>query len=100
MKFAFEKPTIRIYRYYFLGISKPVMIQAYSSQEARVAMDKIWGRLGKEYQASRVIGETVSVPVFGVSKRDEGDKTYVWVGKGYSKNGWMESKEYEKNFEK
>lgn len=98
MKFSFDKPTIRLYRYYFLGLPKPIIIQAYNKVEAREAIDKIWGQLGKEYQNSRIIGETVSVPVFGVSKRVEGEKTYVWVGKDYSKSGWLESSDFEKKF--
>ena len=98
MKFSFDKPTIRLYRYYFLGLPKPIIIQAYDKVEARATIDRIWGQLAKEYQQSKIIGETVSVPVFGVSTRVEGDKTYLWVGKEYSKNGWMESSEYQKRF--
>ena len=98
MKFSFDKPTIRLYRYYFLGIAKPIIIQAHDKVEARATIDRIWGQLAKEYQQSKIIGETVSVPVFGVSTRVENDKTYLWVGKEYSKNGWMESNEYQKKF--
>lgn len=98
MKFSFDKPTIRLYRYYFLGLPKPIIIQAYDKVEARAAIDRIWGELAKEYQQSKIIGETVSVPIFGVSKRSEGDKTYVWVSKEYSKSGWMEASEFEKKF--
>jgi len=98
MKFSFDKPTIRLYRYYFLGIPKPIIIQAHDKVEARATIDRIWAQLGREYQNSKIIGETVSVPVFGVSTRVEGDRSYVWVGKDYSKNGWMESSQYEKKF--
>jgi|694.fasta_scaffold02526_36 hypothetical protein len=99
MKFSFEKPTIRLYRFYFLGISTPLTIQAYNEKEARIAVDKIWNRLSKEYQVSRIIGQTVSVPIFGVSKRKEGDKTLVWVGKGFSKTGWMDIEVFKKKYE-
>jgi hypothetical protein len=98
MKFSFDKPTIRLYRYYFLGLPKPIIIQAYDKVEARATIDRIWKQLSPDYQKSRIIGETVSVPIFGVSKRTEGDKTYVWVGKEYSSKGWMESTEFEKKF--
>jgi len=90
MNFSFEKPTIRLYRFYFLGISTPITIQAYNEKEARATMDRIWGNLAKPYQSSRIIGQTVSVPIFGVSKRKEGDKTLVWVGKGFPRQvGWI-----------
>jgi hypothetical protein len=100
MKFSFDKPTIRLYRYYFLGVPKPVIIQAYNKAEARSTIERIWSRLAKEYQQSRIIGETVSLPVFGVSTRQEGEENFVWVGKDYSSSGWMKSNEFEKKFSK
>ncbi len=100
MKFSFDKPTIRLYRYYFLGVPKPVIIQALNKEEARNTIERIWSRLAKEYQQSRIIGETVSLPVFGVSTRQEGEENYVWVGKDYSSSGWMKSNEFEKKFSK
>lgn len=99
MNFSFEKPTIRLYRFYFLGISTPITIQAYNEKEARATIDKIWCNLSKPYQASRIIGQTVSVPVFGVTKRIEGEVTLVWVGKGFSKTGWMNIDVYKKKYE-
>lgn len=98
MKFSFDKPTIRLYRYYFLGIPKPVIIQAHNKVEARSTIERIWSQLGKEYQASKIIGETVSLPVFGATIRQEGEEKYVWVGKDYSPNGWMKSSDFEKKF--
>lgn len=99
MNFSFEKPTIRLYRFYFLGISTPITIQAYNEKEARATIDKIWYNLAKPYQASRIIGQTVSVPVFGVTKRIEGELTLVWVGKGFSKTGWMNIDVFKKKYE-
>lgn len=99
MNFSFEKPTIRLYRFYFLGISTPITIQAYNEKEARASINKIWGNLSPQHQKSRIIGQTVTVPVFGVSKRKEGDKTLVWVGKGFSKTGWMDEEDYKKKYE-
>lgn len=100
MMFSFEKPTIRLYKYYFLGIEKPIMIQAMDSRQARATLDKIWMQLGAEYQNSRIIGETTSVPVIGVTEREAGGKTLVWVGTKYSPNGWIEKSIFEKNMGK
>lgn len=96
--FPFEKPTIRLYKYYFFGLPEPIIISAYNKKEARVAMDRIWKQLPPPYQASKVIGETVTLPVFGVTERKQGDKTLVWVGKEYSPNGWMEKENYLRKF--
>ena len=97
--FPFEKPTIRLYKYYFFGLPEPIIISAYNKKEARVAMDRIWKQLPPPYQASKVIGETVTLPVFGVTERKQGDKTLVWVGKEYSSTGWMDREQYKKRFE-
>lgn len=100
MMFSFEKPQIRIYKYYFLGISKPVMIQAYNKAEARDVITKNWSKLAKPYQVSNIIGETVTLPVFGITEREEGERTYLWVGKSYSTSGWMVKEDFENKFGK
>lgn len=98
MRFAFEKPTIRIYKYYFLGLSEPILIQAYNKVEARATMKKVAPKLPQPYQESKVIGETVTVPVYGITERKDGGKDYVWVGKEQSATCWMEKSEFEKKY--
>lgn len=98
MNFSWEKPQIRIYKYYFLGIAKPVQIQAFNKAEARDTITKNWSKLAKPYQVSNIIGETVSVPVFGITQRVEGKTSYVWVGKSYSSTGWMIKEDFDKKF--
>jgi predicted GTPase len=99
MSFSFERPNLRLYKYYFFGLANPITISAYNSKEARAAMDRIWSKLPPPYQKSRIIGETVSLPVFGVTERTEGNRTFIWVGKEYSTSGWMDKDEYKKRFE-
>ena len=98
MRFPFEKPTLRIYKYYFLGISEPIMIQAFNSHAARLSIRGNWKKLPPEYQESRIIGETVSVPVFGITERKVGGKSFLWVGVGITPDGWMERGEFEKKY--
>lgn len=90
MKFAFEKPTIRLYKYYFLGIKEPVTIQAYNKAESRRILLNIKSKLDQKYQDSPVIGETVTVPVIGISERTSGGKTFVWAGEGRGNSGWID----------
>lgn len=98
MSFPFEKPSIRLYKYYFLGLPEPITISAYNKKEARSAMDRIWKQLPAAYQGSKIIGETVTLPVFGVTERKQGEKTVVWVGKDYSPTGWMDKENYLRKF--
>lgn len=98
MNFSWEKPTIRLYKYYFLGIAKPVVIQAYNKTEARETITRNWSKLAKPYQMSNIIGETVTLPLFGITTREEGNIKYLWVGKSYSSTGWMIKEEFHKKF--
>ena len=98
-RFPFEQPNLRLYKYYFLGLPEPITISAYNKKEARAAIDRIWQKLPPAYQASKIIGETVTLPVFGVTERKQGEKTMVWVGKEYSQTGWMDREQYKKRFE-
>lgn len=98
MKFSFEKPTVRLYNYYFLGIDKPVMIQAYNRDEARNLIRAVQLNLPEIYKGKKIIGETVVVPAFGVTERVHNGKVLVWVGMDFSKNGWMEKDAFRKKF--
>ena len=98
MNFKWEKPTIRLYKYYFLGIPKPVTIQAYNKVEARDSITRNWSKLAKPYQVSNIIGETVTIPLFGVTEREENNVKYLWVGKSYSSTGWMKKEDFDKKF--
>jgi predicted GTPase len=98
-RFPFEQPNLRLYKYYFLGLPEPITISAYNKKEARAAIDRIWRQLPPVYQASKIIGETVTLPVFGVTERKQGERTVVWVGKEYSQTGWMDREQYKKRFE-
>lgn len=91
-----EKHIIRIYSYFFYEITKPIKIEATSSKEARVILDNIFHKLPPDYQASRIVGETVSIPVKGVSKKVVNGTTFIWVGQEKSNSGWMDEKYFTK----
>lgn len=91
-----EKHIIRIYSYFFYKIEKPIKIEASSSREARVILDSIFHNLPPDYQASRIVGETVSIPVKGVTKKVVNGITFIWVGQEKSANGWMDEKYFTK----
>ena len=97
MKFASDKPTLRLYRFYFFGLTDAVTVAAYSKHQARLALKANWEKMPLNYQQSRVIGETVEVPIPGVSKRKIGTVTYVW-SKGLAADNWTEAEAFEKKF--
>jgi hypothetical protein len=84
----------KLYKYIFDGIDKPVIIQARNRNQAREAMRKYVTQMPKIYQSSKVVGESVTVPAKGISKKSENNKNYIWVGESKSIDGWMEENLY------
>lgn len=80
-------PDILFYNYYFDGIEKPLSIQASNQDEARMLLPAAipLSPLHKDKTANDIIGQTVTEPVTGVSKRVLDGKTYVWAGQ---EKGW------------
>lgn len=99
-----DDSRFKLYKYTFKGIEKPVVIQARNRNQARDAIRRYVAQLPSHYQNSKIVGETVTVPAKGVSKKSENNKNYVWVGETKSQDGWMEEnlylekiKKYDKN---
>jgi len=86
-----EYNGVRIYKYYFFGIDAPIEIEARNNISARIMMDKIYHSLPQQYRDSKISGETVTVPLIGISKKTENSIEYTWVGYKKSHNGWMET---------
>lgn len=96
MILPFEKEDRALfYHYYFKGLSKPLIIQAYDKQEAsRYVLDhisRVHDRTGIE-----VIDMRITSAIFGETEYTEKDKVYVWCGKKYSPSGWMLKEEFQK----
>lgn len=95
-----EKPdVIKFYSFTFEGIEKPVVIEAFNVKQAREGLLKVIEKLPPDYIGKKVVGQTVSLPVVGVSKKKINGIYYVWVGK-LSHNGWMPENEYKQRKKK
>lgn len=94
MNYPVEKHGIRFYNYYFEGIEKPITIEANSKNEARDIFRNIRPKLSDKYRDSKVVGETIVIPLKGVSEKFVKGVRYVWVGMDKSKNGWLTEYEY------
>lgn len=86
--------SIRIYSYFFMGIKKPVKIEAANKMQSRTILQQILPTLPEEYQKSRVVGECVTVPLKGITEKYVKGVKYIWVGEDKSKDGWMEESLY------
>ncbi len=89
-----EKHGIRFYNYYFLGVDRPITIEARSKQQARDKMREIITQLSDKYRESKIVGETIIIPLLGVSEKVVSGVKYIWVGESKSRNGWLPEDEY------
>lgn len=94
MNYPVEKHGIRFYNYYFDGVEKPITIEAKNKTQARNIFRSIRDRLSDKYRGNKVVGETVVIPLKGVSDKIVKGVRYVWVGLDKSPNGWLTEYEY------
>ena len=94
MNYPVEKHGIRFYNYYFDGVEKPITIEANTKQEARDIFRRLRDKLSDKYRLSKVVGETIVIPLKGVSEKFVNGVRYVWVGLDKSKSGWLTEYEY------
>jgi hypothetical protein len=86
---------IRFYKYYFLGVDKPVIMEA----EDRISADQMMQRLKENtsvnLSAKNLIDIRVETPIIGISKRKRHNQEYVWVGNEFTSDGWLLQTEYD-----
>lgn len=94
LNYPVEKEGIRFYNYYFYQIEKPISIEANNKADARVIMQNIMPTLPEKYRNSKIVGETIVIPLKGVSEKVVNGVKYIWVGEQKSRNGWLTEEQY------
>ena len=87
---------IRFYKYYFLGVDKPVIMEAEDRLTADQMMQKLKENTSVNLSAKNLIDIRVETPIIGISKRKRHNKDYVWVGNEFTSDGWLLQSEYDK----
>ena len=83
------------YKYFFMGNPKPVIMEAYSKQEA----DNMLQHLSQKTEVlnlKHLIDVRIEMPVKGVSQRKRHGKNHIWVGTDVTSDGWIEENEFKK----
>jgi peptide deformylase len=86
---------IRFYKYYFLGVDKPVIMEAEDRLTADQMMQKLKENTSVNLSAKNLIDIRVETPIVGISKRKRHNKEYVWVGNEFTSDGWLLQSEYD-----
>jgi hypothetical protein len=94
LNYPVEKDGIRFYNYYFYQIEKPISIEANNKSDARVIMQNIMPTLPEKYRESKIVGETIVIPLKGVSEKVVKGVKYIWVGQEKSRSGWLTEEQY------
>ena len=86
---------IRFYKYYFLGVDKPVIMEAEDRLTADQMMQKLKENTSVNLSAKNLIDIRVETPIIGISKRKRHNQDYVWVGNEFTSDGWLLQSEYD-----
>ena len=88
-----DKKKIKFYKFYFIGKKKPVIMEAYTKDEADNMLSQLNEKTGA-IDLTKLEDVRIEMPIKGVSKRKRLGKEYVWVGVDYTTDGWMEETEF------
>jgi hypothetical protein len=94
MEYPVEKHGIRFYHYYFYKVEKPIKIEAYNKSDARVILERVIPTLPPQYQNTKIVGESVTLPLKGISEKNVKGVKFIWVGENLAKGGWMDEGSY------
>ncbi len=95
-----EENEFKFYNFLFADIEKPVMIGAKNSITARELLQDALTKIGPEYGFSKVISQTVTDPVEGVSDLVIDGVKNLWCGFKKSASGWMPEEQYKESIKK
>jgi hypothetical protein len=87
--------TIRFYKYFFIGLEKPVIMEAENKMMADDMLYHLSEKSKTNIDMSLLEDVRVETPLFGISKRKRHGKDFVWVGVDNTSDGWLEQKEYD-----
>jgi hypothetical protein len=94
MEYPKQANGIRFYKYYFHGIDSPITIEARNKEEARLILKSVVEKLPPKYKQSKVIGETIVIPLKCVSSKVVNGVKYIWVGEDKAHGGWLSEEAY------
>lgn len=86
----------RFYKYYFLGLDKPVIMEAESKNKADEMLVELQYKSQTPIDINRLIDVRVETPIIGISKKKRKGIELIWVGKEFTRDGWLLKEEYDK----
>lgn len=81
---------MKLYRYYFDGLEKPIIIEAINKITSRAKLDEVCNTekfINEGYTIKNLLRETTETLVIGVSNKTIQNIKHYWNGKGWNKKG-------------
>jgi hypothetical protein len=86
----------RFYKYFFLGMDKPIIMEAENRTKADEMIISLQYKSQTPIDFTKLIDIRVETPIVGISTRKRKGNEYVWVGKEYTSDGWLLKDEYDR----
>jgi len=86
----------RFYKYFFLGVEKPIIMEAENKTDADQMIVQLQYKSQTSIDFNKLVDVRVETPIVGISTRKRKGKDFVWVGKEYTSDGWLEKEEYDR----
>jgi hypothetical protein len=86
----------RFYKYFFLGVEKPIIMEAESKNDADQMLVDLQYKSQISIDFNKLLDVRVETPIVGISTRKRKGKEFVWVSKEYTSDGWLEKQEYDR----
>lgn len=86
---------IRFYKYFFLGVEKPIIMEAENKQDADQMLIELQYKSQTPIDFKKLIDLRVETPIMGISTRKRKGKELIWVGREYTSDGWLLKEEYD-----
>jgi hypothetical protein len=86
----------RFYKYFFLGVEKPIIMEAESKNDADQMLVDLQYKSQTSIDFNKLVDVRVETPIVGISTRKRKGNEFVWVGKEYTSDGWLEKQEYDR----
>ena len=80
---------VRFYRYYFLGLAKPITMETTDRGMADQMLKELNQRTKGSIKFKNLIDIRVETPIVGISEKKISGVDYVWVGMDTTQDGWM-----------
>lgn len=91
--------NIRFYKYFFIGMSKPIVMEAFDRLTADKMLNQLGVRSGTQINLKNLIDVRIETPLFGITTKKRQGNEYVWIGIDKTSDGWILQEEYD-NLEK